>query len=348
MMKRHLKMLSFMLASLLFVGLFVVPLSGCGDANAEQVTVTFDLNGGEQNFEAKTVMVGETYGKLPEPERASYDFDGWYTSASGGRHITAESEVVNISDHTLYAHWLGAAIEVTFDPNGGMFTSFGNLKQNADGTATKETRIGDKYGTIPVPDRAAYFFDGWYLDKDCTGKRLLANTVISEGVSHKVYAKWAMANTSWTFENGENSFKDIDDSLGVGLIFDVVERGEGGNHMLKVDPKDVWQRSNADNPDGWFCSVRFNRIQATKGDTLTFKVQFDAGSTMIPLLVLPLYTTAGDRLGDQNGYPTGTELNCVSITLEHDIDNLRIELISPSKPDWVMYIDDVIITYAES
>ena len=69
---------------------------------------------------------------------------------------------------------------------------------------------------------------------------------------------------------------------------------------------------------------------------------------MIPLLVLPLYTTAGDRLGDQNGYPTGTELNCVSITLEHDIDNLRIELISPSKPDWVMYIDDVIITYAES
>ena len=69
------------------------------------VTVTFDPNGGSVSPTTKTVTIGSTYGTLPTPTRTYYNFDGWYTSASGGSKVTESTTVTATSNHTLYAHW---------------------------------------------------------------------------------------------------------------------------------------------------------------------------------------------------------------------------------------------------
>lgn len=72
---------------------------------AKTVTVSFDANGGSVSTSSKTVTINQKYGSLPTPSRSSYDFNGWYTSRSGGSHITSNTTVTTITNHTLYAHW---------------------------------------------------------------------------------------------------------------------------------------------------------------------------------------------------------------------------------------------------
>ena len=69
------------------------------------VTVTFDPNGGSVTPTTKTVTIGSNYGTLPTPTRTYYNFDGWYTAASGGSNVTASTTVTATSNHSLYAHW---------------------------------------------------------------------------------------------------------------------------------------------------------------------------------------------------------------------------------------------------
>ena len=67
--------------------------------------VTFNANGGSVATASKTVKYNSTYGTLPTPTREGYTFDGWYTAASGGTKITADTKVTATGDQTLYAHW---------------------------------------------------------------------------------------------------------------------------------------------------------------------------------------------------------------------------------------------------
>ena len=66
-------------------------------------TLTFDGNGGTGDQDSKQVAFDATYGELPSASRDYYDFDGWYTAASGGTKITSSS--VMSGDVTVYAHW---------------------------------------------------------------------------------------------------------------------------------------------------------------------------------------------------------------------------------------------------
>lgn len=70
-----------------------------------EFTVNFDANGGTVSPASKNVIFGETYGELPTPTRDHYTFNGWYTSASGGDQVTADSVFSATDDVTLYAHW---------------------------------------------------------------------------------------------------------------------------------------------------------------------------------------------------------------------------------------------------
>ena len=82
--------------------------AGAVNTPPQNISVTFNANGGTVGTAAKTVTVGKLYGTLPVPTRTGYTFDGWYTAASGGQLIAASSLVSAASDHTLYAHWTKA------------------------------------------------------------------------------------------------------------------------------------------------------------------------------------------------------------------------------------------------
>lgn len=68
----------------------------------EKYTVTFDANGGEEVSPVKKKK-GENIGTLPTPERAGYEFKGWYTAAEGGEAVTEDTAVTE--NVTIYAHW---------------------------------------------------------------------------------------------------------------------------------------------------------------------------------------------------------------------------------------------------
>lgn len=67
--------------------------------------ITLDANGGNLANATKEVTYNSPYGTLPTPNRAGYDFDGWFTEKDGGTKIEASTVVTAVEPHTLYAHW---------------------------------------------------------------------------------------------------------------------------------------------------------------------------------------------------------------------------------------------------
>ncbi len=72
------------------------------NAAQPEVTVTFDANGGSVTPASAETVDGKL-ASLPVPTREGYDFDGWFTAASGGEEITTAT--VFPQDTTIYAHW---------------------------------------------------------------------------------------------------------------------------------------------------------------------------------------------------------------------------------------------------
>ena len=71
------------------------------------VKVTLDPCGGVLSEGESPVdrMYGSIYRDLPTPTRHGYTFDGWYTAETDGDRISYYSEVEQMTDHTIYAHW---------------------------------------------------------------------------------------------------------------------------------------------------------------------------------------------------------------------------------------------------
>jgi len=85
---------------------------------ANKYTVTFNANGGNVSPPSQMVTYNSTYGTLPEPTRAGYQFNGWYTAADGGSQVKADTKVSITADQTLYAHWT-EMYTVSFKSEGG-------------------------------------------------------------------------------------------------------------------------------------------------------------------------------------------------------------------------------------
>jgi uncharacterized repeat protein (TIGR02543 family) len=89
---------------------FAIPLTASAGTTGDEVsgnTVTFNANGGKGlGVTQKSVTPGKAYGTLPEPYKAGYLFDGWYTDKTNGDRILSKT-VKNAGDSSvLYAHWI--------------------------------------------------------------------------------------------------------------------------------------------------------------------------------------------------------------------------------------------------
>lgn len=65
--------------------------------------VTFNGNGGTSFESTRDIDGVMAIGPLPRATRVGYEFDGWFTEASGGEQIT-ENTIIS-SDITFFAHW---------------------------------------------------------------------------------------------------------------------------------------------------------------------------------------------------------------------------------------------------
>ena len=167
-------------------------------------TITFNPNGGSVTEPTRNVENGNPIGTLPEPTRNGYGFVGWFTLQEGGDEINASTLVT--SDTTYFAHWTEICT-ITFNPNGG------TVAENE-----REVLPGEEVGTLPIPTREGYRFDGWFTLAE-GGNEISASTLVTANATY--FAHWTKIHTITFNPNGgtvENGTKAVIDGEELGTL----------------------------------------------------------------------------------------------------------------------------------
>lgn len=114
-------------------------------------TLFFNPGEGKCTTQSKAMYYGDSYGSLPVPTRADYDFKGWYDAAEGGNQVSADTVMGCSGNVTIYAHWEIKHYILSFDGQNG------NQYENIS-VAYKSAPV------LPSPSRSGYIFLGWYID----------------------------------------------------------------------------------------------------------------------------------------------------------------------------------------
>jgi uncharacterized protein (TIGR02145 family)/uncharacterized repeat protein (TIGR02543 family) len=152
-------------------------------------SVTFNPGSGATVTPAKVEIGEDGYlvEGMPEPVRAGYEFDGWFTAATGGTKV--EETGPYTADKTLYAHWTLKTYTIVFDPSGSTVTP-----------ASGVTGAGGKLSSLPTPAaKAGYTFGGWYKEADGTVKVELSTVFDADGT---IYARWVPVSYTITYTLG--------------------------------------------------------------------------------------------------------------------------------------------------
>lgn len=145
--------------------------------------VVFYYNDGTGSTVTSTpVQHGSYYGgKIPKPERAGYNFCGWYRDMDVDLTIMSpftDLTPVN-SDLSLYAAWEIIDYTVTYELDGGENDPLNPTVFNAES--------GDVVLLEPTKD--GYTFDGWYSDPEFANA--FTKIIVKDSLRDlKIYAKW--------------------------------------------------------------------------------------------------------------------------------------------------------------
>ncbi len=162
---------------------------------------------------------------------------------------------------SLFAGCKGSSkIEVVFDMN---------WKEAASAPASIEVKEGEPYGQLPeiTEIREGYTFGGWYLDSDCDGEEVTAETVVTSSVSHVLYAKWIGNKITVSFDLQGGTIN------GVSNVEDAVVT-VGNVYSMMAIPEDPEKESNSFmgwyyDPEGTEGPVRTStKVEKTQDHTL--------------------------------------------------------------------------------
>ena len=241
----------------------------------QEYTVTFDPKGGELEDGEKTQATQDhKLAELPEPTRAGYTFEGWFTAEEDGERVTADT--VFTGDATVYAYW-EREYTVTFDPNGG---------ELEDGEATQITQ-NKKLATLPTPTREGYTFEGWFAAKE-GGQKVGTDSVFAADFT--VYARWKQGGD---MPNPSQEFTVTFDANG-GAVADGEATQTTQDHKLAELPEPTREGYTF---EGWFEPVNtatvftanttvyahWKQNGGTPGPVQEFTVTFDSqGGSAVP------------------------------------------------------------------
>ena len=170
---------------------------------SDELTVSFDANGGRCSTSRKTVIAGKSYGSLPIATKTGYTFSGWALDSSSNSVISESTIVSKNADHTLIAVWTPNSYIVSFDLNDG--TGVINIK-----TVTYDKAIGE-FPNISVG--SDYEFLGWFTKPD-GGDMVTPETKYTYDKNIVLYARtkekiikpistFELSNTDIIIENGQ-------------------------------------------------------------------------------------------------------------------------------------------------
>jgi len=266
--------------------------------------VTLDANKGTPTTQ-RLMANGDVYGELPVPTRAGYEFAGWFTTRTGGQPIFADTVAKLTKNTTIYAHWTGGPVKVTFNVNGGKALSSSNK--------TKEVIKGDTYGALPTPTKAGYIFSGWYTKK-IGGEKVTSSTEVAASSNHTLYARWTRGRTYVTVKLNPNG----------GTVYQ--------DQMLVISGNRYRELPTPTKPDyifkGWYTAktggkkISATSTVSTTASSQTLYAQWKSSATaktttakvtvtVPPYFELPLYSSANSAKISSTAPEKGTYQNIV-------------------------------------
>ncbi len=188
--------------------------------------VTFDKNGGSGGTDSAYQTIGypmqtkdtkaSGYPNITLPTRDGYDFDGYWTAASGGtKYINADGSSAHVYDYyelDLYAHWTEKDQTVTLNKQsgtGGTSTVYYTYNTNKYySNSNHSTQIT----SVTLPTRTGYTFGGYYTETEGAGTQYITaagaftNNLYkqygtnSEQTTRTLYAKWTINTSTLTVQ----------------------------------------------------------------------------------------------------------------------------------------------------
>lgn len=150
-------------------------------------TVDFETSGGSTIQSITNIKAGEIIQKPADPEKAGYQFKGWYTDKECTKLWNFDTETVQ-GNTTLYAGWEKIDNETkTYTVH---FDSLGGSKVESVSGLSK----GDKLTAPASPKKEGCRFTGWYTDKECTKLWDFEKDTVNETMT--LYAGWEKVKTA--------------------------------------------------------------------------------------------------------------------------------------------------------
>jgi len=134
-------------------------------------------------------------GNYPVPTRSGYIFNRWTLDNTTVLNSDDWTDYVYIyyKDVSVVAEWIPETYTVTFDPNGDLQTSCD--------TESISVVYGEEYGTLPIPERVGYTFEGWYTEPE-NGVKINELTLCKTASNHTLYAHWTPKSYTLIFDLG--------------------------------------------------------------------------------------------------------------------------------------------------
>lgn len=126
---------------------------------------------------------------------------GYVNSVQGDWNMEITNGILKEMTDEEFENYVRGAFTLTFDVNGG--------KTLSESEKTKTVYYGNTYGTLPIPTRDYYTFDGWYTDAS-GGREVVGTDVFTGGSNVTLYAHWTARNYTVSWLNPANITIQVD------------------------------------------------------------------------------------------------------------------------------------------
>lgn len=326
--------------------------------NVNSYTLSFDANGcGTLGVSYVTATVGKTYGDADDGDglpsialTTGKNFDGWYTSSSGGNKITNSTTVTASSDNgTLYAHCSYINYNINYNlANGTHGSSHPTSAKYGDviniSKPSKKVTINLSRGTnasnatiSSTSVSAAQTFAGW------TATNLNTTTARRGTSSSSVNTQWSSGSTKSTYTYYKNL--TVTNNATVKLTANWTQKSVTLPTITKSGYKCGWATSSTattytyesgatyvPNANGSSNLTLYGVCKRIASPSLTVKFTTSAGYTNT---CTDTYTTSHGSCTFNDGYYAPLSLSIVA-TDTNEVTNMKLEY---NKPGQTSYTD---------
>ena len=326
--------------------------------SANSYTLSFDANGcGTLRVSYVTATVGKTYGDADDGDglpsialTTGKNFDGWYTSSSGGNKITNSTTVTASSDNgTLYAHCSYINYNINYNlANGTHGSSHPTSAKYGDviniSKPSKKVTINLSRGTnasnatiSSTSVSAAQTFAGW------TATNLNTTTARRGTSSSSVNTQWSSGSTKSTYTYYKNL--TVTNNATVKLTANWTQKSVTLPTITKSGYKCGWATSSTattytyesgatyvPNANGSSNLTLYGVCKRIAPPSLTVKFTTSAGYTNT---CTSTYTTTHGSCTFDDGYYAPLSLSIVA-TDTNEVTNMKLEY---NKPGQTSYTD---------